>query len=200
MRDIEITCDRRSYDVDNRLHVTDCILTAAQVNPYMGQEIPGSEAMGLKPDQIYMLYRTPEALKAAVSLFENLPLMIDHVVVSASDPKQQYICGTVSNARWSNGQILGDVAVWDQSAIDLIESGRQRDLSAGYRYVADMRPGKTADGTPYDGSMLDLRPNHLALVVEGRVAGAMVGDSALDIEIDTTPRMQDVLKGYLRLP
>lgn len=210
-RDIEIICDgeeisvvtdrlaldRRSYDVDQRLHVSDCILTAAQVNPYMGAEIPSSEAMGLKPDQIYMLYRTPEALKAAVSLFENLPLMIDHVVVSASDPKQQYICGTVSNARWSNGQILGDIAVWDQSAIDLIESGRQRDLSAGYRYVANMTPGTAPDGTRFDGSMLDLRPNHLALVVEGRVAGAMVGDSALDC--DVTIDFADRIKGYRRL-
>jgi hypothetical protein len=196
MRDIEITFDRRSYDVDNRLHVTDCVLTAAQVNPYLGSEIPGGES--LDPSRIYMLYRTPDALKAAVSLFENLPLMIDHVVVSASDPKQQYICGTVSNARWSNGQILGDIAVWDQSAIDLIESGRQRDLSAGYRYVVDMTPGSAPDGTRFDGRMTQLQPNHLALVVEGRVAGAQVADAALDcdIEIDFAAR----IRGYTRLP
>ena len=195
MRDIEITFDRRSTDIDGRLHVTDCILTAAQVNAYFGSEIPGGES--LDPNAIYQLYRHPDALKAAVSLFENLPLMIDHIVVSAADPKQQMIIGSVSNARWQNGQILGDIAVWDQSAIDLIESGKQRDLSAGYRYRAVMTPGTTPGGTPYDGVMRDLVPNHLALVTEGRVAGAQVADSALDceIEIDFAAR----IRGYTRL-
>jgi uncharacterized protein len=197
MRDIEITFDRRSYDVDNRLHVSDCILTAAQVNPYLGSEIPLPAGDSLDPNAIYQLWRHPDALKAAVSLFENLPLMIDHVVVSAANPKQQMIIGTVSNARWSAGQILGDIAVWDQSAIDLIESGRQRDLSAGYRYVADMTRGTTPDGTPYAGIMRDLRPNHIALVVEGRVAGAQVGDAALDCEIEID--MAAAIRGYNRL-
>jgi hypothetical protein len=182
VRDIEITFDRRSYDVDNRLHVTDCILTAAQVNPYMGSEIPGGES--LDPNAIYQLYRTPDALKAAVSLFENLPLMIDHIVVSAADPKQQMIIGSVSNARWSNGQILGDIAVWDGDAIKLIESNRQKDLSVGYRYVARMTPGTAPDGTPYDGVMLSIKPNHIALVTEGRVAGAQVGDASLDRDVE----------------
>jgi len=199
-KDIEITFDRRSYDVDNRLHVTDCVLTAAQVNPYLGAEIPESESMGLDPNAIYQLYRTPETLKAALPLFENLPLLIDHVAVSAADPGKQLTIGTVSNARWQYGKIIGDIAVWDQAAIDLIESNRQRDLSAGYRYECRMTPGTAADGTPYDGIMVpgSLRPNHIALVVEGRVAGAMVGDSALDcdIEIDAAA----VIRGYHRLP
>lgn len=196
MRDIEITFDRRSYDVDSRLHVTDCVLTAAQVNPYLGSEIPGGES--LNPSEIYQLYRDPDALKAAVSLFENLPLMIDHVVVSAASPDHLRIIGSVSNARWQDGQVLGDIAVWDQRAIDLIESGRQRDLSVGYRYVADMRPGTAPDGTKFDGRMTQLQPNHLALVVEGRVAGAQVADAALDCEIEID--MASAIRGYNRLP
>jgi uncharacterized protein len=195
--DRRLALDRRSYDVDKRLHVTDCVLTAAQVNPYMGSEIPGAEALGLDPGAIYQLYRDPAALRAAVPLFENLPLLIDHVAVSAADPKTQYICGTVSNARWQAGKILGDIAVWDQSAIDLIESGRQRDLSAGYRYVCKLGSGTAPDGTRFDARMQSIEPNHIALVVEGRVAGALVGDSALDIHIEFD--MQSVIPGYNRL-
>lgn len=197
MRDIEITFDRRSYDVDKRLHVTDCVLTAAQVNPYMGAEIPSAEALGLRADAVYQLYRDPVALRAAVPLFENLPLLIDHVAVSAADPKQQMIIGSVSNARWQDGKIIGDIAVWDQSAIDLIESGRQRDLSVGYRYVARMTPGTAPDGTPFQGRMQSIEPNHIALVVEGRVAGALVGDSALDMDVEI--EMADIISGYTRL-
>ena len=69
------------------------------------------------------------------------------------------------------------VSVWEESAIRGIESRVRRDLSAGYRYVAKMTPGVTPEGKEFAGRMLSIEPNHVALVVEGRVTGAMVGDS-----------------------
>ena len=65
--------------------------------------------------------------------------------------------------------------------------------------------------------MLDITPNHIALVTQGRVSGAMVGDAALRrraasvVTVDTetalrlarTPRQQSAfsaaIKGYDRL-
>ncbi|MGO8854586.1 MAG: hypothetical protein ACLQO1_02570 [Steroidobacteraceae bacterium] len=40
------------------------------------------------------------ALRAAVPSFENMPLMSQHVAVSASDPQKWLVVGTVSNCRW----------------------------------------------------------------------------------------------------
>jgi len=174
-----LALDRRTYDVDGRLAVTDCVISAAQINPYLGREIAEAEALGLDPEKLYMLYRDPAALKAAVPKFDGIPLLIDHAPVSALDPKRQLIVGTVSDCRWSDDKVIGTVNVWDAEAIRGIESNIQRDLSAGYRYTARMTPG-TVNGEKFDGRMLDIVPNHVALVTQGRVSGAMVGDSALN--------------------
>ncbi|MGO8854944.1 MAG: DUF2213 domain-containing protein [Steroidobacteraceae bacterium] len=197
--DIEIPSDRqrlaldkRTFDIDGRLTITDCVISASQVNPYLGKEIPDAEALGLDLDRPYMLYRDPAALKAAVPLFDGIPLLIDHAPVSALDPKRQLIVGTVSDCHWSDGKVIGTVNVWDQEAIRGIESNLQRDLSAGYRYTARMTPGVTPDGEKFDGRMVaPLIPNHVALVSQGRVSGAMVGDSGLNARyaLDTLQRI-----------
>ncbi len=181
--DIEIDCetlalDRRTYSPDGLLTVTDCVISAAQVNPYLGREIPNGDALGLDPERVYNLYRDAAALRAAVPLFNGKPLLIDHAPVSAADPKQQLIVGTVGDCRWSNGKVMGTVSVWEAGAIRGIESSLKKDLSAGYHYTCDMAPGVTSKGESYDGRMLSIDPNHVAIVVEGRVLGAQVGDAA----------------------
>jgi hypothetical protein len=170
--------DRRHTDVDGRLHVTDSILTTASVCPYLGREIPGCEALGLDPSRIYQLYRDADALKAALPQFENLPLMLQHVATSAANPQKQLIAGSISNARWQSGKVIGDLAIWDKEAIALVESGEQRELSCGYAYTPSMKTGRAPDGTPFDGRMLLLALNHCALVRQGRVPGAAVNDAA----------------------
>jgi hypothetical protein len=70
------------------------------------------------------------------------------------------------------------MSIWDNSAIAGIESGEQRELSASYKYVADMTPGVTPDGEPYDGVMRDIFGNHEALVPDGRAGpDVLVADS-----------------------
>jgi hypothetical protein len=176
-----LALDRRSTDSAGRLTVTDCVITASQVNDYLGREVPGAEALDLSPDRIYRMYRCPEALKAATPALNGQPLMLDHIAVSAADPQQQRIIGTVSDARWDGARILATISVWDGEAIRLIETNTQRDISAGYAYVPDMTPGSTPSGERYDGVMRGpLEWNHIALVGAGRVSGAQVADSALN--------------------
>jgi uncharacterized protein len=170
--------DRRSYDSDRRLTITDCVISAAQVNPYLGSEIPDAASFGLDPDRLYMMYRDPAALKAAMPGLNGKPLLIEHASVTAADPKQHLIVGTVSDCRWENGKIVATVSVWDADAIRGIETNMQRELSAGYRYVAKMSPGETPNGEKFDGRMVSLEFQHVALVPQGRVYGAQVGDRA----------------------
>lgn len=174
-----LALDRRTFDADGRLVVTGCTLTAAQVNPYLGKEVPDFDKLGLDPEAVYQFYRDPQALRDAVPLFEGQPLMIDHVAVSAAEPHQQMIVGTVRDCEWRDGKVIGTLNVWDAGAIRDIETNARRDLSVGYYYRPVMKAGTAPSGEAFDGRMVDLRPNHVALVSQGRVAGAMVADAAL---------------------
>ena len=57
----------RHKDQDGRLHVANCRLSKATVNPYRGREIPQSQQLGLDPERIYQLYRAPDELSAAAA-------------------------------------------------------------------------------------------------------------------------------------
>jgi hypothetical protein len=169
----------RSKDVDGRLHVKNCKLTKANICPYLGKEIPDSETLKLDPDHIYYMYRDASALEQAASTMERVPLMIMHVASTATDPQKMLIVGTVSNVRWMAPYLVGDLTVWDQKGIDLIESEQQKELSPGYHYTPMMQSG-TADGQHYDGIMLRLKFNHMCLVDTGRTGpDVMVADGAI---------------------
>lgn len=170
----------RTETVDGRMVVEACVISKANVCPYFGREIPGSEALGLEMGRAYMLYRDKAELEAAVSTYERIPLMMHHVASTADQPNKPYIAGTVSNVRYRHPFLLADITVWSGEAVQVIESGAQRELSCGYRYVVDMTPGTTPEGEPYDGRMTRLVANHVALVEAGRVGpDAYVHDAAV---------------------
>jgi hypothetical protein len=163
--------DKRTVDIDGRMHVPDCTLSVSKVSPYFGREIPNYEALGLQADSIYHLYRDADALDAAAKSTTSVPLMMHHVASTADQPNKPYIVGSVSNVRYRHdtGHLVGDLSIWDAEAIKVIEDESQRELSAGYRYQPQMEAGWTDDGESYEGSMLDIALNHVALVAEGRV-------------------------------
>ena len=157
----------RTIDADGHLHVEVANISKANVCPYYGREIPNGTELGLDPNKIYQLYRDATELAAAAPTYENKPLMMQHVAVSAEAPQKYLIVGTVSNVRFEHPYLKASLAVWDKKAIEAIETGAQEQLSCGYRYVADMSPGEI-DGVKYDGVMRGLACNHVALVETGR--------------------------------
>ena len=175
-----ITFDRsmRRVDVDGRLHVDGCNISKANVCPYIGAEIPGGvEELGLKADQVYMLYRDAAELEAAAPTYERAPLMMHHIAVSAENPQKYYVVGTLSNVRYTHPYLRADLTIWDAEAIKRVESGEQREISCGYRYTPDMTPGEI-DGVKYDGIMRNIIANHVALVEAGRAGpDVLVSDS-----------------------
>jgi len=139
------------------------------VNPYFGREIPDSMALGLEPDKVYYLYRDPQELEKAAPTFCNLQLLDLHTPVDASNPQLDRTCGTIgSDVAFDGTYLTASIAIWTKSAIELIESKQQAQLSSSYRYRADMTPGLTQNGVAYDGVMRDIIGNHVALVKEGR--------------------------------
>lgn len=173
----------RSKDVNGWLHVKNCRISKANVCPYLGKEIPGSEDLGLNPEQVYFLYRDAAALRKAAESFERAPLMMVHVSVTADEPNKRFIIGAVSNVRWQAPYLVADLTVWDGQGIEAIESERQAELSPGYHYRPEMNAG-VIESERFDGRMLDIVANHLCIVDTGRTGpDVIVNDHALPLRI-----------------
>lgn len=190
--------DKRIIDDDGRLHVPDCTLSFAQVSPYLGREIPGWDTLGLIPDKVYRLYRSPELLQAmAESAPVSVPLMNDHFVTDADDPQKDKIAGAVTNIRFDGKRLVGDLAVWDGESIERVKNDSQRELSCGYRYVVSMMPA-TRDGVLVDGEMLAPGSmNHVALVRKGR-AGPQATVADTGARVMKRPKIFDAISAIFR--
>jgi uncharacterized protein len=176
---VRLALDRsvRSYDSDGRLRVATAVLTRACVSPYLGAEVPDYRSLGLTASRVYQLLRPERELRAALDGFNGLPILTRHVPVSADDHRGDLVVGsTGSSAALLNGEVSNSLTIWASPGIDLIESEAARSLSCGYAYTPVMQSG-SFQGRPYQILMTDIQPNHVALVAEPRVAGAMVGDS-----------------------
>lgn len=174
----------RSTDPDGRLHVATTNISKATVNPYKGSEIPDYEKLGLDPGKLYQLYRDPDELAKAAPTFNNLPLLKEHVPITADTHKPELVIGsTGTDASYEAPYLKNSLVLWSKDGITDVESNKKKELSSAYRYVADMTPGvfedpETGEKKPYDGVMRNIVGNHVALVKEGRAGhDVVVGDS-----------------------
>lgn len=159
----------RTTDENGFLHVSASHITKATINPYLGEEIPNWQELGLKPDAIYYALRDPEELKKSLSTWAGLPLQMEHHAEGADEPDaKETRVGTVgTKIAWNAPYIDAPLTVWDKAAIEAIESGKCREISCAYWYDPDFTSG-TFEGQPYDFVMRNIRGNHVALVPEGR--------------------------------
>jgi len=167
----------RTYDRDGRLHVEITNISKAAVNPYIGREIPDWQALGLNPDKVYKLLRDPDELAKAASTFNNIPLLSRHKPVTADDHNPDLVIGsTGTDAVFEAPFLRNSLVFWARDAIEDVENDVKKDLSSAYRYRCDMTPG-IYESDHFDGRMVEIVGNHVALVAEGRVEGAVVADS-----------------------
>lgn len=173
----------RSFDKDGRLHIEVTPISKANVCPYYGREIPNSKSLGLQPDKVYYLLRDPKELAKAATTFNNIPLLNEHIPVTAADPQKMAVVGsTGTDAEFDGTYLKNSLVVWDADSIAGIETDEKKELSSAYRYVADMTPG-VHEGQPYDGVMRDIVGNHVALVIEGRAGSDVVVGDSLSLEL-----------------
>ena len=172
---------KRHKDVNGYLHVEVSPLTKETVNPYYGREIPGWEDEGLDPEKIYYGYRAGSELKKALNTFNGIPVLDEHKLDSAERPlKEERVGYTGTSAAWEAPYIMNALIITDAAAIELIESNKQRELSASYRYKPVFKEGYF-NGEKYDFIMTDIQANHIALVAEGRAGSdVLVYDSNLE--------------------
>lgn len=173
----------RSFDKDGRLHIEVTPISKANICPYYGREIPNSRSLGLQPDKVYYLLRDPKELAKAASTFNNIPLLNEHIPVTAAEPQKMAVVGsTGTDAEFDGAYLKNSLVVWDADSIAGIETDEKKELSSAYRYVADMTPG-VHEGQPYDGVMRDIVGNHVALVIEGRAGSDVVVGDSIPLEL-----------------
>ncbi|HHZ7075511.1 TPA: DUF2213 domain-containing protein [Morganella morganii] len=180
----------RSKDGNGHLIVERTVLSKASVNPYRGKEIPGFESLGLDPEKVYYLLRDPAELERAAKTFSKKQLLIRHVPVDSDEPQKEDTIGTIgSDITFENGILYGDLCVWDGYAIDLIESEKMKELSAGYGYTPDMTPGEY-EGQHYDGVMRNIFGNHVALVERGRIGRDAIISDHQTVDLETEMKLK----------
>jgi len=180
---VEYDDSNRKYDNNGYLHIENCVLTKEEVSDYLGKSITHWKMLNLDPNKTYGLYRPIEEIEKAFTLYNDLPLTDDHIEITPINPKREKWFGhSGSLSRIEDGKLYNKITVLVKKAIDEIElatknpgQGR-KDLSIGYVY--DLVPEEgTFGGKKYDFVMRNIRPNHVALVKEGRVNDAKIADS-----------------------
>lgn len=185
---INLAYDKRTIDDNGFMHIPNCVFTEEGIEEYLGSEIPECEAFGLKPDMVYRVYRPLSVLEEAVSTFNNLPVLDKHVPVFANLPNKESWYGTTgeqSEIRKDPGkpaQLIGNMVIYLQEAIDGINENRLKSLSAGYHRKHRNESG-VWEGKPYDLVLEEIKGNHIAFVSMPRIANAMIGDSKLKREV-----------------
>lgn len=190
----------RRRDANGFLHVEVSNISKANVCPYYGSEIPGAEELGLDPMKVYYLYRDPEELAKAADTFNNVPLLSEHVPVIPDELPEELIIGSTGTDAGFDGLYLrNSLVVWSGEYQDAIEADRQKELSCGYRYRADMTAGQTPEGLRYDGVMRDIIGNHVALVIEGRAGpDVVVGDELMKLKSRTALMVSGAVTAVIR--
>lgn len=173
----------RTIDDNGYLHVGISNITKEQVAPYLGNEIPGFEKLGLKPDEIYNVYRPASELSkpATVESLNGIPVLLKHAEDSAEAPASNRVGSTGTDAKWEPPYLTNSLHIQDADAIRRINDGTMREISMGYFYTPVLRHGEF-EGEPYDVVMTDISCNHVAIVEEGRAGhDVSVKDSTLTL-------------------
>ncbi|MGJ8524333.1 hypothetical protein LMG33818_000041 [Halomonadaceae bacterium LMG 33818] len=168
---------KRSKNEDGYLQVKDCPVMTAGVSPYYGYEI-ADDNPDIDPEEIYYAFRPADEIEEAMETANGVPLLRKHKPDSAAEPNLELRVGSVGTSpTWDGETLKNTLTVTDQDAIDAIEDRSLRELSPGYYYDVDWKPGEYK-GIPYDFIMKNIRFNHLALVAEARQGPSMyVADS-----------------------
>ena len=200
----------RSKDENGFLHVALTPISKATVNPYLGREIEGSAAHGMKPDAIYYGLRDPKELEKAADTFNGLPLLLEHHPTDAENLPKEWVVGSMgTDAVYEKPYLKNSMTVTDAQAIGYIEDGTAKEISCSYRFTPDFTAGTytEADGSEvhYDFIMRDIRGNHVALVPEGRAGHDVhVADSGDAVNINRQERrdfmtLDDFISKFLPL-
>lgn len=122
------------------------------------------------PERIVKVYRSPEAVFSPDSMSGYLDKDVtnDHPDdLVTSETFKEHSVGHVRAAEQDGENVIVDLIIKDQEAIDAIESGKA-ELSPGYMAEYVPSKGVSPAGEPYEFEQRDIVINHVALVDAAR--------------------------------
>ena len=140
-----------------------------------------------------MMTRTADELfrPETIQSFNAKPVVIGHARFADPENWKDITVGIVQNVRRGQGdqadELLADLLLTDRKGIDLVESGRLREVSCGY----DASPVDDGDGK---GHQVGIVGNHVALVEKARCGRAC---KIRDGEMKTT-NLKTILRRLFR--
>lgn len=144
------------------------------------QEYRASE-LGKMGDDIVRVYRPLDEVMRVDSLgsFKGKAVTDGHPSDRLNSENWSKLArGTIMGVQRDGDAVVLDVTVSDKGLVEKLESGKARELSAGYVARIDWTPGKTDGGEPYDAIQRDIYIDHLAVVPKGRAGSDYrVGDA-----------------------
>lgn len=129
--------------------------------------------------------------KETMDSFENKPVTLDHLMLNPKNYKQGTV-GMAFNIRRGEGRfkdnLMADLLIQDQKAIDIIQNNKMREISLGYEaaYVSD------GAGKAHQTAIIG---NHVAIVSQGK-AGPLcrIYDSKSGMRVEVMASLKEALK------
>lgn len=161
----------------------------AGVYKYSGREVDPNNEHGLRDQASVNVYRAENEVfsEASMASFAHKAMTLDHPPESVTaDNWSKYSVGyTEGRVARDGGFVTIPLILADAAAVRAYESGKARELSAGYSCSLVFGDGVAPDGTPYQARQVNIRANHLAVVSAGRAGPeCRIGDSAMHMITD----------------
>ena len=159
----------RSFDNNGFMFVKNNLILSDGVMEYYGSEI-GDYVDGekLEPDKIYKLNISKDELEKSKDKWSLIPIRDGHDWTTTDNVKGEQIGTIGENIELKNidgiNYLMCNLSFNDKQAIDEITSNEKYELSTSYEN--DLK--KAEDGKDYDFEVINILPNHLALVEKGR--------------------------------
>jgi hypothetical protein len=121
------------------------------------------------PDEIF----NPAFLKSldGIPITDGHPY--EHGGLVNSDNYNQLMKGIITNPRIEDGFVVADETLFDPALIASVKAGEKREVSLGLKAKQVAQTGKYS-GSVYDSIQTEMKANHMAHVVRGRVDNARI--------------------------
>lgn len=173
------------------------------IQDYRGEELNHDDK-----DSIFRVYRPEEEVfsKDSLGSYIGKPITVDHPDERVTaDNYKKHARGHISGVARDGDSVVLEVAIMDKKTVDMVTSGAQTGLSAGYVTQLDWTPGVTPDGEKYDVVQRGIFVDHLAIVQNGRAGEEYrIGDSvpaegwgARPLEASDEPSKEDQMSNAL---
>ncbi|RJG51798.1 DUF2213 domain-containing protein [Sphingobium terrigena] len=145
---------------------------------YTGRELGRPELSSVT------VYRPEDEVFAADAMasFAHQSITLDHPAegVSPANWRKVSVGFTEGRVARDGGYVEIPLMLADAEAVSAYDSGRARELSAGYSCELVWGDGVAPDGTHFQATQRQIRGNHIALVPQGRAGSeCRIGDSAV---------------------